>query len=192
MGGPDSWIPNPLKHTEAEPVILTATGPDMTELEGQLLQYEYEKIRVSGSQNKSGQIADKLERQNRIIELAKHIKIECSVEQPHGFETIQGARKEPEYDSGPLRVVFKIEENGKSRKFETTANVLYEDIPRAPQVVRGPLKIAADKPNYVMRIGLSGMPFEGDGEDTHLKNKLAWDVFQKAMARRQAAENISN
>src|SRR3989344_1947530 len=183
--GSDSWISNPFKHQEGEPTILTAEGPDIKELEKQLRSDEYEQTAL-GSKDTREQYAEKIRLRRRGIELAKHIKITCDVEQPRGFETIKVSADVPEYYSGPLRVTFTIEEDGHNRVVETTGTFSYVNKDRSQLgTAEEPATPTAERPDYVMRPGLRELPWwEGDAsEDARLKNILALGLFVEAVKK---------
>src|SRR3989344_488560 len=179
-----SLISNPFKNQEGEPAILTAESPDIKMLEGQLQEYVSELPKDVFDVEQNDKHREKLRLQRRIIELAKHIKIKCDVEEPRGFETIKVPGDVPEYYSGPLRVTFTIEEDGHNRIVETTGTFSYINKNRPKiQTAERSTTATIEKPDYVIKPGLSDQTWwEGDGsEDARLKNILALGVFVEAV-----------
>jgi len=186
MGGFMSRIPNPLKHAKPEPEILTGESHSVEELTEKHAQMKESFARLG---QKDAEMH--LRTNQRKIELAKNLKVTCSVEAPQGWQDVPTDMKHFNYKSGPLKVVFTIDENGKTRQFETKAEVGYQTPTYFHREDREQMDRIGVKPKYGQADGIDKLPWGDEASrlidkqdgyaDNDLKNEIAADAFFSAI-----------
>ncbi|OGG73550.1 hypothetical protein A3A40_00045 [Candidatus Kaiserbacteria bacterium RIFCSPLOWO2_01_FULL_54_20] len=190
-GGFMSRIPNPLKHAEPRPKVVTAEL-NVGELRSahRNLQNIRNAVGVDPAQQANREMHLRVDK--RKIELAENMDISCSIEAPQGWKDISTDAKHSNYKSDPFKVVFTVEENGETRQFETMGYVYYRtqkyDRPEQAEE-REQVDRLGVKPQYWPGVYVDELPWPDDPSaekkdgfsDVELKRRIAGDVFRKAM-----------